>query len=105
MDCVVLIQKRLHGITSDTIRKPHSLSGNNIQSKAIYFDAKGNLWVGTWNNGLNFIAKDELYKEKPKVKHWKTSEEKKKGSFSNNNVLAIHEDKKELCGWGHTEAD
>lgn len=81
-------------------KNPHSLSGNNIQSKAIYFDAKGNLWVGTWNNGLNFIAKDELYKEKPKVKHWKTSEEKKKGSFSNNNVLAIHEDKKGIMWLG-----
>ncbi len=75
-------------------KNPNSISGNNIQSKAIYFDDKGNLWVGTWNNGLNFIAKEELYKADPKVVHWKTKEEKKKGRFSDNNVLSIHQDKK-----------
>jgi signal transduction histidine kinase/ligand-binding sensor domain-containing protein/CheY-like chemotaxis protein len=72
---------------------PLSLSGNNIQSKAVTFDQHGNLWVGTWSNGLNFIAASELSKKNPVVKHWKNIEENQ-NTVSNNNILAIHEDKR-----------
>lgn len=76
-----------------------SLSGNNIQSKALAFDLDGNLWVGTWSNGLNFISADELYKINPKVSHWKF-DEFNHNSISNNNILAIHADKRGIIWLG-----
>jgi len=69
----------------------NSLSGNSIQSNAFKFDDEGNLWVGTWENGLNkieFINED--YK-KPKFTHWRNDPDKK-NTLNNNNVIALHID-------------
>jgi signal transduction histidine kinase/ligand-binding sensor domain-containing protein len=70
---------------------PQSLSGNNIQSKAVYFDRKGDLWVGTFGWGLNRIPKDQLHQPNPRVDRW-IEGVKGREALSSDNVISIHED-------------
>lgn len=70
---------------------PNSLSGNSIQSNAFKFDSNGNLWVGTWENGLNKIEFQNGDYRFPKVTRWK-NEPNKKNTLNNNNVISLHID-------------
>lgn len=72
---------------------PNSLSGNNIQSKGLMLDKEGNLWIGTWNNGLNMLVKDQMNAKSPVFKHWKHKKHDST-SLGNNNVLSLYEDQK-----------
>lgn len=55
------INQRVEYLKHD-INNPNSISGNGIQSQALKLDSKGNLWVGTWSSGLNYV---EIKNTKP----------------------------------------
>ncbi|MEM8899221.1 MAG: response regulator, partial [Bacteroidota bacterium] len=71
-------------------KNPHSIGGNAILS--ILQDRQGNLWIGTWAGGLNFVKQKEL--EDPQhIKfqpfHYQASDP---FSIPNNNVWKVFED-------------
>ena len=63
-----------------------SLSDNSIWS--VYKDDKGNMWVGTFSSGINFVNRDAN-----KFIHYRHNSSPL--SLNNNNVLSILEDSKE----------
>jgi signal transduction histidine kinase/ligand-binding sensor domain-containing protein len=69
----------------------NSLSGNSLQSNAFEQDKNGNLWVGTWSEGLNKIVFSNGNQEKPTFAHWRNDPLKSVG-LSNNNVISLHLD-------------
>jgi signal transduction histidine kinase/ligand-binding sensor domain-containing protein len=77
---------------------PHSLSGDNIQSRAVVFDKKGDLWVGTFGWGLNRIPKDQLYRENPKVDRWAVHGQGR-DKIGSDNIIAIHLDADDDTLW------
>ncbi len=64
----------------------NSLSSSSIN--CIYKDPRGNIWIGTYNAGVNFIDPD-----RSKFTHYKHS--LTGNTLSNNNVLSIYEDTKD----------
>lgn len=62
-----------------------SLSSNSIHS--LYKDSFGNIWLGTWNSGLNFMNYDKRV-----FRHYRRTSST--GSLSSNHVLCIYEDSK-----------
>lgn len=77
----------------------NSLSGNSIQSQAFSFDGNGNLWVGTWSNGLNKIEFTDSSQTNANIKHWQNNPGDPK-SLSNDNVISLYIDKENIIWIG-----
>lgn len=70
-------------------KRPNSLSGNAVQAQALEIDYKGNLWAGTWANGLNYVEIKQSNPLKYKVhRYLKTDEDQ---FLSNNNVISLYQ--------------
>lgn len=76
---------------------PNSLSGNALQSKAMAFDSKGNLWVGLWSEGLNKISFEK--NQEPVFTNWRNDPDEK-GSLNNNNVISLYIDQEDIVWLG-----
>jgi signal transduction histidine kinase/ligand-binding sensor domain-containing protein len=88
---------RFNSVTRECFHYAHnpgdsnSLSGNSIQSNAFIIEPTGNLWVGTWADGLNHIVFNDSRQQHADFKIWKNIP----GNFNslnNNNVIALHFD-------------
>jgi len=66
----------------------NSLSGNGVQSQALKLDSKGNIWVGTWSNGLNFIKITNTNPLKYKVTRFKEKNNPKWNQM--NHVISLY---------------
>ncbi|MFN8258121.1 MAG: two-component regulator propeller domain-containing protein [Bacteroidales bacterium] len=66
----------------------NSLSSNSVQSNAFVQDKNGNLWVGTWSGGLNFIEFKDKNQQQAKFTHYKTDPQNY-NSINNNNVISL----------------
>lgn len=67
----------------------NSLSGNGVQSNAFVQDGDGNIWVGTWSEGLNKIVFDDDLLSQPSFTNWKQINSNP-NSINNNNVISLH---------------
>jgi signal transduction histidine kinase/ligand-binding sensor domain-containing protein len=70
---------------------PNSLSGNSVQSNAFVQDKEGNLWVGTWSEGLNYIHFSDENQESARFTRWKHDPDSPDG-LNNSNVISLHLD-------------
>lgn len=67
----------------------NSLSGNGLQSNAFVQDKQGNLWLGTWSEGLNRIEFSDKHQSQANFNNWKYDPKKPKG-INNNNIISLH---------------
>jgi ligand-binding sensor domain-containing protein/signal transduction histidine kinase/DNA-binding response OmpR family regulator len=77
-----------NSITDYFINQPSasgSLSGNYVIS--IYRDSNGNIWFGTYGNGLNLLEKEMVSEKEPAFRNFSESD-----GLSNNIVYGILED-------------
>ncbi len=79
---------------------PNSLSGNSIQSRALVFDNNHDLWVGTWSFGLNKLEFIDSTQTIANISHWLHDPKNPSESLTNDNVLALHFDKKGILWIG-----
>lgn len=70
-------------------KNPNSLSGNSVQSNAFAQDSSGNLWIGTWSEGLNRIEFTDDTHQNAKFTHWK-HDPAKPDQLNNNNIISLH---------------
>jgi len=80
-------------------RNPNSISGNTVQSNAFIQDSSGNLWVGTWSNGLNRIEFSDSSQLDATYKRWKYDPDEPNG-LNNNNVISLYLDSTEILWIG-----
>lgn len=66
----------------------NSISGNAIQSQAFEIDENGNLWVGTWTQGLNFIEITNYQPLQYKITRYNTLQNN--NLIANDNVISLH---------------
>ncbi|MFN8205998.1 MAG: two-component regulator propeller domain-containing protein [Bacteroidales bacterium] len=78
---------------------PNSLSGNSIQSNAFLQDKEGNLWIGTWSEGLNYVHFTDENQESARVIRWKHNPDSAEG-LNNSNVISLHRDKQGILWIG-----
>jgi len=70
----------------------NSLVGNALQSNAFVQETNGDIWVGTWANGMSRIHFSEGDYTKPHFTNWKNNPTNQ-NSLNNNNVISLHQDK------------
>lgn len=68
---------------------PNSISNNGIQSNALVVDKNGNVWVGTWSGGLNFLQITDGDFSNIQFRNWGSSKDSLE-SLDNNNVISLH---------------
>jgi signal transduction histidine kinase/ligand-binding sensor domain-containing protein len=73
----------------------NSLSGNAVQSNAFVQDSDGNIWVGTWSEGLNKIEFADTNQNAALYKHWKFDPVHPE-KLNNNNVISLFLDRNVL---------
>lgn len=67
----------------------NSISGNAVQSQAFIRDKKGNFWIGTWSDGLNYLSIESEEPLRYKVQRFK---DKNSDMWSNmNHVISLYE--------------
>ncbi|MBN1117759.1 MAG: GHKL domain-containing protein [Bacteroidales bacterium] len=76
----------------------NSLSGNSIQTNALRFDNKGDLWIGTWGFGLNKMTFSDSARKSADFKCWK--HDPKKPGLINDNIISLYIDKEDYIWIG-----
>jgi len=74
------------------LHNKNSLSDNKVIS--LFKDHNGDLWIGTYDGGLNCLTKEEQSKDAANAKFIRYINERNKNSLSNDIVTAIIQDKK-----------
>lgn len=73
----------------------NSLSGNSLQSNAFVQDTDGNLWLGTWSEGLNRMKFTDKFQQKAIIKNWK-ADHSNPDKLNDNNVISLALDQNNL---------
>ena len=101
------IRKENEGLTFLHYKNNPSIKNSLSDDKivALFEDNNGNLWIGTYNGGLNELTADQKYMEpsKAEFKHL-IKNENERNNIGNNSIMAILQDKQK-CLWLGTFGD